>query len=98
MVEATQTHADDQNDGQIQLLREVGAVAFRAQRNAKTACAFDQHHIGALRGISHGSGNSGEFDVYADFLRGDVRSDGGGEQVRIADGFRQIEFGAGGGA
>ena len=46
MIQTAESHADDQHDRQIQCACQRCAIPLGAERHAKTADAFHDHHIG----------------------------------------------------
>ena len=76
MIDAAKAHADDEDDRQRELLREIGSIDMLAERNAKTTDAFDEDRVGLLFQLPETTDDVRQINGATRFLCSDMRGNG----------------------
>ena len=89
MVDAAQSHADDEDDRQAEPFGEIGGVGVRSERDAETADALDQHAASRFAQGFESADDAVDVDDAVSLGGADMRRHGGLEQVGADERLRQ---------
>lgn len=96
VIEATQTHTNDQDYGQHQLYGEIGCVLAVIERNTESADAFHYDDVGVRGKLAISGHDRAQFDGDPRCLRRDVRRDWQLEAIGVEQSLRRRNAAGGG--